>query len=382
MPEISIQPYVEIFLPVPLVYGRMEIKMKNMNFKKFAIGVLALILAALVLLGAVTAVIDPFFHYHAPLKGLQYEIYYERYQNDGILKHFDYDAVITGNSMCENFKTTEFDALFGVNAVKVPYSGASAKELDMSNRTALAANPELRMLVMGLDYDNLLSDKDTMSYDADDYPTFLYDSNPFNDAKYLFNKSILHSSLNVIKYTRAGGVTTSFDDYALWDTPDTIYGRDMILFQYERPAAVNTMYRLSPEQREMVRGNVEQNIIETARAYPDTQFYLFFPTFSMYYWDKQNQTGTLVQRLEAERETIELLLGCDNVRLFSFLDDFELANDFDRYKDYIHNDSRANSYILQCMAAGEHELTRENYEDYCQRVYDYYTGYDYASLFE
>lgn len=356
--------------------------MKNMNFKKFGVGVLALILAALALLGAVTAVIDPFFHYHAPLKGLQYEIYYERYQNDGILKHFDYDAVITGNSMCENFKTSELAALFGVNAVKVPYSGASAKELDMSNRTALKAKPDLRMIVMGLDYDNLLSDKDMMSYDADDYPTFLYDSNPFNDAKYLFNKSIFHSALDIISYTRAGGTTTSFDDYAFWDTPGTIYGRDMILCQYERPAAVDTVYHLTPEQREMVRGNITQNVIDTARAYPDTEFYLFFPTYSMYYWDKQNRSGTLVQRLEAERETIELLLECDNVRLFSFLDDFELANDFDRYKDYIHHDSRANSYILQCMASGEHELTRENYEDYCKLVYDYYTGYDYTSLFE
>lgn len=355
--------------------------MKNMNYKKFAIGVLSLVLAALALLGAVTVIIDPYFHYHAPLRGLQYEIYYERYQNDGILKHFDYDAVITGNSMCENFKTSELNALFGVNAVKVPYSGASAKELDMSNRTALKANPELRLVVMGLDYENILSDKDMMSYDADDYPTFLYDSNPFNDVKYLFNKSILHSSLDVVGYTLRGGKTTSFDDYAFWDTPDTGYGREMILAMYERPYAVDTVYHLTPEQRKMVRGNIGQNIIETARAYPDTEFYLFFPPYSMYYWYKQSQSGTIEQRLEAEREAIELLLDCENVRLFSFLDEFELANDFDRYKDYIHYDSAVNSWMLQCMAAGEHELTRENYTDYCARIFAYYTSYDYAALF-
>ena len=46
-----------------------------MTFKKWAVSFLALLLAALALLGAVTVVIDPFFHYHAPLPGLQYRIF-------------------------------------------------------------------------------------------------------------------------------------------------------------------------------------------------------------------------------------------------------------------------------------------------------------------
>ena len=66
-------------------------------------------LAVLAVCAAATIYIDPFFHYHAPLQEYQYPINEERYQNDGIVKHFEYDALITGSSMCENFKTTEFD---------------------------------------------------------------------------------------------------------------------------------------------------------------------------------------------------------------------------------------------------------------------------------
>ena len=95
-----------------------------MSFKKWVVCFVSLFAAALVLLGSVTVVIDPFFHYHAPLPFLQYDIFYQRYQNDGIIKHFDYDAVITGNSLCENFKSSELDALFGTHSVKVPFSGA------------------------------------------------------------------------------------------------------------------------------------------------------------------------------------------------------------------------------------------------------------------
>jgi len=353
-----------------------------MTFKKWAVSFLALLLAALALLGSVTVVIDPFFHYHAPLPGLQYRIFYQRYQNDGIVKHFDYDAVITGNSLCENFRSSEMDALFGTNAVKVPFSGASSKELDLNNRTAIKYNPDIRVIVMGLDYDSFASDKDAMSYDASDYPSFLYDSNPFNDVKYLFNKSIFKYSLDVLSYTRSGQTTTSFDDYSFWDTPDEAsYGQSVILRSYDRPEIADAELQFDGAALERLRGNISQNILETAQANPQIEFYLFIPPFSMYYWDKQQRMGQLDFRFDAEREVIKMLLGCGNIRLFSFTDEFDLVQDFDRYKDYIHYDSGVNSWILRCMAEGEHELTWDNYEDYLSRVHDFYSGYDYDALF-
>ena len=49
-----------------------------MNFKKCLLSFTALLLAMLLCLGGMTAVIDPFFHYHAPLPHLQYDIFYQR----------------------------------------------------------------------------------------------------------------------------------------------------------------------------------------------------------------------------------------------------------------------------------------------------------------
>ena len=69
--------------------------------------------AALILVAAVNMLIDPFLHYHAPLGGLQYPLKDERYQNDGIMRNYPYNAVITGTSMCQNFKPSEFDDLWG-----------------------------------------------------------------------------------------------------------------------------------------------------------------------------------------------------------------------------------------------------------------------------
>ena len=40
---------------------------------------------------------DPYFHYHGPFSSFSYRLYEERYINDGISRHFNYDAIITGD---------------------------------------------------------------------------------------------------------------------------------------------------------------------------------------------------------------------------------------------------------------------------------------------
>ena len=80
--------------------------------KRWCVSFLCMTMLLLLAGGSINGIVDPYFHYHKPLAGLEYAIYDERYQNDGIVKHFDYDAILTGTSMTENFKTSEFDALF------------------------------------------------------------------------------------------------------------------------------------------------------------------------------------------------------------------------------------------------------------------------------
>ena len=80
-----------------------------MESKKGSVSLRAFVLAILFLIGSVTAWVDPFFHYHAPQDRLQYPINNQRYQNNGIVRHFSYDALITGTSMTENFMASECD---------------------------------------------------------------------------------------------------------------------------------------------------------------------------------------------------------------------------------------------------------------------------------
>jgi len=350
--------------------------MKNKSFVKIT---LIMIATLLILIGSIVIFVDPLFHFHKPISFFQYIIDDERYQNDGILKNFDYDAIITGTSYTENFKTSELDELFGTNAVKVPAFGSTFYELNQRLQTAFKHNKNIKLVVRSLD-PRFLENKDKKAFANEDYPEYLYDENPFNDVEYVFNKEIIYKVKDVIGYTLAGKKTTSFDDYAAWSDYVT-YGKDVVLSKYNRPEKQNEII-FTNEDKENVIESTEQNIVELAQNNPSTEFYLFLPPVSIVFFDELNQSGTLKQNFDAERVAIEILLKCENIHVYSFFDDFEMICDLNNYKDYAHYGGWINSYILECMYNGEYEITKNNIEDYYKLVEDFYLNYDYDSIFE
>ena len=114
----------------------------------------------------------------------------QRSQNNGIIKWFDYTGLITGTSMTENFKTSEAEALWGGTFIKVPFSGGSNKEINDNIEVALRYNPNLSIVIRGLDLTRFMDEKDAMRTDLGKYPTYLYDDDIFNDVQYVFNRDV------------------------------------------------------------------------------------------------------------------------------------------------------------------------------------------------
>ncbi len=332
----------------------------------------------LTVIGGVTVVIDPFFHYHKPLSVLGYLMTDrdERYINDGIVKHFDYDSIITGSSMTQNFKASEFDGLFGTRSVKVPLSGGSYLEINEELERAFKANGNIRLVLRGLDYGLISASPDEMLMGK--YPDYIYDDNILNDAEYFLNKEVftLGTWFDVIWYTLHGGKTTTFDEYENWNDR-VVFGKDAAISQYRRGPRQEVVPYTPLDTR-----NLEENVIRLAAEHPETEFYFFFTPSSILSFDSFRQQGMLENQLSWEKEAIELMLPYDNIRLFSFFDEFDMITDLDNYKDENHYREEYNSYILECIRDGKHELTKENYEEYCRKVWDFYTAYDYDAIFE
>ncbi|MBQ7775113.1 MAG: hypothetical protein IJ379_04245 [Lachnospiraceae bacterium] len=336
----------------------------------------------LVCVGAFMVIVDPYFHYHKPLEYFDYTLENERYQNNGIVKHFDYDAIITGSSMTECFKTSELDSLFGVNSIKVPFSGGSYKEVNDNLRIATEHNSDIKLVVRCLDAMRFFDGKDDLDYT--DYPSYLYDDVLMNDVSYLYNKEILIKALEcAIGFGDGTKKELSFDAYADW-SPYYNYGHDAVMAYYDREAVVvaEEMLPITEADYVKIQENIYQNVIMLAEEHPEIDFYIYISPYSIYCMDYWYRMGELERRLLAEKYIIELLLPYENIHLSSFNTEYDLICDADNYRDVAHHSAEVNSQILQWLYEGEHRLTYDNYEAYCAEVWDFYMYYDYESLFE
>ncbi len=349
-----------------------------------------MVLCALVAIGICVVKVDPFFHYHKPLvDDFYYPLNNQRSQNDGILKHFEYDALITGTSMIENFRTSEFDKIFGVNSIKVSYAGASYKEINDNLITALKYNPNLKTIVRGLDMSRFFDDKDAMSYDLNQYPVYLYDEKYLNDVNYIFNRNVFFDRVCLMMaghyYERFEPGITSFDEYSNVMNYFT-FGLDSVIessdekysFDFQREGIIPV--HITDTEKATILGNVDQNITSLAREHPDVTFYYFFTPYSIIWWLDRVDDGSVYGQIEAEQIVIEEILKCPNIRLYSFNTCTDIVTDLNNYKDAFHYGEWINSLMLKWMYEGEYLLTKDNYKEYLSQEFLFYNSYNYDSI--
>lgn len=347
--------------------------------KKWGISAIVLLILSFLGIAGAVLIVDPYFHFHAPLKNISYPIDNQRYQNNGILKNFEYNSIITGTSMTENFKTSEFDNLFGVNSIKVPFSGSYLRETSEQLEMAFKYNDNIEYVLRSLDFYALYANKDCLS--DFEYPTYLYDENILNDVSYLFNKDIFLKSFGkMIYYNLTAQKTTSFDKYSYW-SDSFIYGKEEVLRRYERKDKVDQSEKLEIIDIQQVKDNIDQNIIRLAEDNPECEFYLFFPPYSIVYWDEWSQNDFIENGIFVLESVTEQLLEYDNIHLFSFNTCFDIICDLDNYKDLEHYGEWINSRILKWMKNGQHELTKANYKAHYEEMREFYVNYEYDKIF-
>jgi hypothetical protein len=347
--------------------------MKMNPHKKWCIATVSVTALCLIAVAGLTMLIDPFFHYHKPLAGLSYSFGNQNYVNSGIVRHFEYDTLITGTSMVQNFRSSLFQEVLGDNAVKVPFAGGKTKNLSALLEIALKANPEIRKVYLGLDL-NMLDDEDP-GLPREPFPAYLYDENPFNDAAYLLNKDVL--ILNVgpfILKTVAGLPSATFDEYSA--SPDDLdCGRDAVL-QYFDPAKHDRINSIPRNELIISYNEHLHNFVPLIMAYPQVEFVIFIPPYSILYWYEIDIENILA----ALSFTIEALIPYDNVCLFFPINNPDIVTNLDNYHDDGHYTAAISDYLVYCFKDGTHLLTLENYQEELNKLTEMVNNFDYDLL--
>ena len=327
---------------------------KDLKFiKRFGIAVITVI----ILIGVLVFLVDPFFHYHKPWFGLKEVLNDKEYQCIGTLRHVDYNALIIGSSVCENNDNSWYNEAFGCKSIKAIRSYGATADLCYLLDEAFASGNDIKKVFYNIDPSSLNADTNP-TYESTGCPMYLYDHNPFNDIRYLYNKGVVFEK---IPYMIVNSYLVDYDEnlsynWAKWKS----FGKESALGLYFRPQNVVPMMDENVYD-DKLKGNIEL-LTNEVKNHPDTEFYFFFPAYSMLWWDGIYRTGERDAFIHCEKEMVAALLSYDNVKVFCFQDDEEIITNLDNYMDSIRFTPEINKVMLDRMVLGENRMTEENYE--------------------
>ncbi len=359
--------------------GKEKKQKKKMQPKRWLAGFLGIFLAGLAGCMALVIWVDPFFQYHKPLAWFPYLVDNQVNQNPGLAKHMDYDGILIGSSMTASFNTDWFEELMGMKTQKLSYNGSYPK--DLSNIMQLvfdAKGDQVKAVYMAVDQSTFSADPEETKFPVTDY---LYDDNVFNDVPYLLNKDVL---LDYILRPLADRKDASdwAELYKPWWT-DEYYNKANVLMYYEAAEEKQEEEALAADYfKDAVEENLQKNILPYIEAHPETEFYIFYPPYSILFWNdvtREKELEAVIGRLEYMTER---LLNYENVHVFNFLGKEDIICNLNNYADYMHYHKNVCRYITECFATGENELHPENYGQAFDEIRTLTMSYNYPAIWD
>ena len=327
-----------------------------MTRKQWACLSLTLLAGALALMIGAVVVIDPFEVYHQatafipPIaNGTQI------YSNAGIAKSYEYDSVVIGSSMTENFRPSQLDGLLGGRFVKLPVNAGSPYNHRQMMEMAFGTH-DVRRVVYGVDVELF-----TYFYTQPkcDMPDYLYDDSLLNDVRYWFNESVLVRYIPQCLSTWGQRDESQRDTMYMWGDLYE-YGLDAMLAGVELTAgrtAQQDARNETPVSAQATLLNIEHNLLPFIREHPETEFIFFFPPYSLARWLQLYRQGTLSYHLNQKEAIADALLPYENVRVFDFQARTDWITNPDNYIDSGHYGPWINDAMAEAFAQDACRIT-------------------------
>ena len=314
--------------------------------KRWAIVTLSAAILLLSLCALTVYLVDPFEHYRESAILPLYD--QESYNNPGIAKHYDYDAVILGTSMVEMSHPSVIDDCFGVSSVKLPMRGSHTAQMGWQLSHVLNTH-ELKLAILAVDAYSLMGPPDDMEEIYD----YLWNDSALDDVNYLLNLDVL--LVKVPRLLRNLGKPLDGKRDAMYQWTDVTFGAQSVFDSFEFMAQqemTDPDYRL-----ERSTENIERHIEAYVAAHPETTFKIYMPPYSVAYWYVMTRIGLSEQQYRSRARVCELLLEYPNVEIYDYSSRLEWITKFDHYFDYSHHSGEISDAIMRAMAAGEGSVT-------------------------
>ena len=336
----------------------------KLSHKKWICFFLVCALILTVIMSCFMYIVDPFFQFR--VRDNSYMLN-PRFVNAGLIKNYEYDTLIIGSSMAQNFDMELFRQQLDAKPLHVSLGGITPLEtvelMALANQQGKA---EHYYICVDLHSFSLETKPSTN-------PSYLMSSGPLYTARYLLSYEawfrfmpldLAFSALNKLninlppKFTQS----TSIDYLGNWEN-DFTYGEDVVLSNYSSGSYAVSEVDLSG-MSERMESNFDM-LLSTA-ASVDGEISFFFPPYSSLYW--YSSPDYIDTYLEFKERFISQ--AC---KLGFTVYDFQsssLCADLNNYKDSTHYSGEINDWMTCCFASGEHIVSPETAADFQQSLRD------------
>lgn len=316
--------------------------------RRYAIALVACFGFFIAAVATIDFVVDPFQHYRKPT---WYEPRFyrtlQRHIDPGLAKQYDYDTVITGSSMMENYSNAEAGQLLGGKAINLAMGAATAYELRHLLGTIFAAG-KAKHVVFDVNF-NAFAGSPTAQVVPEPLPLYLYDDAWWNDGRYLLQAQTLQRSTEILlgagaRHARPADHPWAWSDEYEFSKQSVLRGLDL--------GNINRDFRQGPRTLEGMRTSFEANLLPLFRAHPEVRFSLVYPPYSALVWKDFAQRKQVEVSLAFKRYLFDAVKPLPNVALHDFQSRRDWVTNLDNYKDIYHFSPAISRAMLESIAAG------------------------------
>jgi hypothetical protein len=322
--------------------------------KKYLTHFLIAFITSLPIVPVIIWFVDPFTYFRVPTWHKPvYFIGWQRFQNIGIALNYDYDSVVIGTSVAENFSTNQIDTILGWKTVNLAISGSSAYEqrrlLELAIKTGKVKN-----VLWVVQYDAFAHPVNFVRSDAI-YPEGFYNGNHTAFLQhYLLNTKMLEHSVNIF-------FNNNNDMDTAWNLSKTSkFGCASVTGSYNntnRDLSVSKAFSngdmLADEHSLAI--SVQKNLSDVVKQNPNVKFYLILPPYSKWAYklsQEKLEWARMAAVLNFRKNIAGQLSEFENVTLSDYQSDIRVILDSNYYKDLIHYSPRITSMMVDEIGRG------------------------------
>ena len=307
-------------------------------------------------------IVDPFFQYR--VRDNRY-LMNAAYVDAGLIKNFEYDTVIIGSCMVENYDIGEFNDLLNVSAVKIGCGGLGPEGIVMYNKLAnkigKAENYYINVDFYGFTDDETVGLDQQRKINVSEYE-YLIKDDPLSKLKYMFGYETwfrfmpVDIGLCAYRFIKGDissgklGIKTSIAHNGEW-SDSYVYGKEAVMASREK-RSIENIDVLDKESQEKLL----QTLINNMDAFVDSfdfstgNYTFIFPPYSYLFWEDAKHSNKYDVYNSAKEHMIDKIKQNGGV-VYDF-QTAEITHDLNYYKDTTHYSKNMNSFMIKCMSEG------------------------------